>query len=335
MKTAIFGFAGSGKSEVFKALAGAGNTSNRAMVKVPEPRLQPLVELFNAQKVTYSEIEYLDIPGGGGKGDGLGERILSEVRGYDCILAVLDAFSGLNDPQAQYEAIETDLLISDLAVIEKKLEKMALEKKKNHPAYDPKVEALLQQAQKLLEEGSPLRLGGDLAHAQELRGFSFLSAKPILYIWNTDESSFAEYEIPKDADGVAHIAFAAKLESELAEIENPDEKTMFLEDMGIAEVALNRVIAKTYSLLGLCSFLTAGEKEVRAWPVRIGSKAPQAAGVIHSDFEKGFIRAEVIAWKDFLECGDFKTAKDRGLARLEGKEYIVQDGDIIEFRFNV
>ena len=168
-----------------------------------------------------------------------------------------------------------------------------------------------------------------------MRGFSFLSAKPILYIWNTDESSFAEYEIPKDADGVAHIAFAAKLESELAEIENPDEKTMFLEDMGIAEVALNRVIAKTYSLLGLCSFLTAGEKEVRAWPVRIGSKAPQAAGVIHSDFEKGFIRAEVIAWKDFLECGDFKTAKDRGLARLEGKEYIVQDGDIIEFRFNV
>lgn len=335
MKTAIFGFAGSGKSEMFKALAGAKATGNRAMVKVPEPRLDPLTVLFKAKKVTYSEIEYLDIPGGGGKGDGLGERILSEVRGYDCVMAVLDAFSGMNDPKAQHDAIETDLIISDLAVIEKKLEKMALEKKKNHPSYDPKAEELLQRAQAHLEEGSPLRLNRELADAPELKGFAFLSAKPILYVWNADESSFADYKTPEDAHGVAHIAIAAKLESELAEIEDPEEREMFLTELEISETALDRVISKTYTLLGLCSFLTAGEKEVRAWPVRIGSKAPQAAAVIHTDFEKGFIRAEVIGWDDFLACGDFKTCKDRGLARLEGKEYIVKDGDIIEFRFNV
>lgn len=335
MKTAIFGFAGAGKSEMFKALAGAGATGNRAMVKVPEPRLDPLVELFSAKKVTYSEIEYLDIPGGGGKGDGLGERILSEVRGFDCIMAVLDAFSGMNDAPKQYDAIETDLLISDLAVIEKKLEKMALEKKKNHPGYDPKVEALLQKALAHLEEGTPLRLNREITGAPELKGFAFLSAKPILYVWNADESSFADFKTPEDTDGVAHIAIAVKLESELAELEDLEEKAMFLEDLGITETALDQVISKTYTLLGLISFLTAGEKEVRSWPVRIGSKAPQAAGVIHSDFEKGFIRAEVIGWDDFLDCGDFKTAKDRGLARLEGKEYVVKDGDIIEFRFNV
>ncbi len=335
MKTAIFGFAGSGKSELFKALTGAAaGSGNRAMVKVPEPRLDPLTKLFNAKKVTYSEIEYLDIPGGGGKGDGLGERILSEIRGYDCVIAVLDAFSGLNDAKSQYESIETDLLISDLAVIEKKLEKMALEKKKNHPSYDPKVEAQLQKALALLEDGTPLRLNREVADAPELKGFAFLSAKPILYVWNTDEST-TDYETPKDSDGVAHIALAAKLESELAELEDPEEKAMFLDDLGITEIALERVISKTYALLGLISFLTAGEKEVRSWPVRIGSKAPQAAGVIHTDFEKGFIRAEVIGWEDFLECGDFKTCKDRGLARLEGKQYVVKDGDIIEFRFNV
>ncbi len=335
MKTAIFGFAGSGKSELFNALTGASaNSGNRAMVKVPEPRLDPLTKLFKAKKVTYSEIEYLDIPGGGGKGDGLGERILSEIRGYDCVIAVLDAFSGLNDPTDQYESIETDLLISDLAVIEKKLEKMVLEKKKNHPGYDPKVEAQLQKALALLEDGTPLRLNREIADAPQLKGFAFLSAKPILYVWNTDESNL-DYETPKDGDGVAHIALAAKLERELAELDDPEEKAMFLTDLGITETALNRVISKTYKLLGLISFLTAGEKEVRSWPVRIGSKAPQAAGVIHTDFEKGFIRAEVIGWEDFLECHDFKTCKDRGLARLEGKQYVVKDGDIIEFRFNV
>ncbi|MGE4505599.1 MAG: DUF933 domain-containing protein [Desulfovibrionaceae bacterium] len=335
MKTAIFGFSGAGKSEVFRALAGPSATGTRAMVKVPEPRLDPLVKLFNARKVTYSEIEYLDIPGGGGKGDGLGERVLSEIRGYDCLLAVIDAFSGLQDPKAQFDGIETDLIVSDMAVAEKKLERLALDKKKNSPAYDPKQQALLERALAVLEEGRPLRAEREVADAPELRGFSFLSSKPILYVWNTDEASAAEYALPEEGPGVAHIALAAKLEGELAEIEDPEERAMFLADLGITETALDKVVAKTYDLLRLISFLTAGEKEVRAWPVRKGSRAPQAAAVIHTDFEKGFIRAEVIGWNDFLACGDFKTCKDKGLARLEGKEYVVKDGDIVEFRFNV
>ncbi|MDD4732989.1 MAG: DUF933 domain-containing protein [Desulfovibrio sp.] len=336
MKTAIFGFAGAGKTDLFAALAGpAALAGNRAMVKVPEPRLDPLITLFEARKVTYSEIEYLDIPGGGGKGEGLGERVLNEVRSYDCLLGVLDAFSGLNDPHKQWQAIEADMMVSDMAVIEKKLERMVLDKKKNAPSYDAKQETLLQQAMQRLEEETPLREDAELAHAPELRGFAFLSAKPVLYIWNGSESNFADLELPAERPGQKHIAVAAKLERELAEVEDPEERQMFLDDLGIQETALDKVIAKTYDLLGLISFLTAGEKEVRAWPVRNGAKAPEAAGVIHSDFEKGFIRAEVIGYGDFMEHGTFKACKDKGLARLEGKEYVIKDGDIIEFRFNV
>ncbi|SKA84497.1 hypothetical protein SAMN02745704_01771 [Paucidesulfovibrio gracilis DSM 16080] len=336
MKTAIFGFAGAGKTDLFAALAGpAALAGNRAMVKVPEPRLDPLITLFEARKVTYSEIEYLDIPGGGGKGEGLGERVLNEVRSYDCLLGVLDAFSGLNDPHKQWQAIEADMMVSDMAVIEKKLERMVLDKKKNAPGYDAAQEALLKRAMECLENETPLREDQDLAHAPELRGFAFLSAKPVLYIWNGGEADFAALELPEERPGQNHIAVAAKLERELAEVEDPEERQMFLDDLGIKETALDKVIAKTYDLLGLISFLTAGEKEVRAWPVRKGAKAPEAAGVIHSDFEKGFIRAEVIGYDDFLTHGTFKACKDKGLARLEGKEYVVKDGDIIEFRFNV
>ncbi|MEF2146298.1 MAG: DUF933 domain-containing protein [Desulfovibrionaceae bacterium] len=336
MKTAIFGFAGAGKTEMFAALAGAAaHSGNRAMVKVPEPRLDPLIKLFTPKKVTYSEIEYLDIPGGGGKGSGLGERVLSEIRAHDCLLAVLDAFSGLNDPKGQWQAIEADLMVSDMAVIEKKLERLALDKKKNAPGYDPKQEELLRKAMDVLESESPIRENEELTSAPELRGFAFLSGKPILYIWNVAESGEEAAALPEARAGQTHLAVAAKLERELAEIEDPEERQMFLDDLGIIEVALDKVVAKTYELLGLISFLTAGDKEVRSWPVRRGSKAPQAAGVIHSDFEKGFIRAEVIGYGDFLTHGTFKACKDKGLARLEGKEYVVQDGDIIEFRFNV
>ena len=336
MKTAIFGFAGSGKTDLFAALAGpsAAKAGNRAMVKVPEPRLDPLIDLFDPKKVTYSEVEYLDIPGGGGKGQGLGERVLTEIRPYDCLIAVLDAFSGMNDPMAQWQAIEADLMVSDMAVIEKRLEKMGGDKRKNKDLVNPKEEAALQQAMALLESEKPLRVSQELREAQELKGFRFLSARPVLYVWNSAEGEDA-LELPGDEPGMEHMAVAARLERELAEIEDPEEKAMFLDDLGITESALDKIIAATYRLLGLISFLTAGDKEVRAWPVRAGSTAPQAAGVIHTDFEKGFIRAEVIGYDDFLRAGDFKKAKELGLARLEGKEYIVKDGDIIEFRFNV
>nr|WP_321514066.1 DUF933 domain-containing protein [uncultured Pseudodesulfovibrio sp.] len=337
MKTAIFGFSGSGKTNLFAALAGpdAAAAGNRAMIKVPDARLDPLIELFNPKKITYSEIEYLDIPGGGGKGTGLGDRVLNEVRPYDCLIGVLDAFSGMNDPKQQWQAIEADMMVTDMAVIEKRLEKLEADGKKNKALVDPKEQEALKRALALLENERPLRTDEEISTLPELKGYKFLSARPILYVWNCPEGEEAGVELPEDTPGMTHIAVSAKLERELAEIDDPEEKAMFLQDLGITESALDKVIGKTYQLLGLISYLTAGEDECRAWPLRVGSTAPQAAGVIHTDFEKGFIRAEVIGYADFLEFGDFKKVKDAGKARLEGKEYIVRDGDIIEFRFNV
>jgi len=337
MKTAIFGFSGSGKTDMFAALAGekAAVAGNRAMVKVPEPRLDPLIKLFNPKKITLSEIEYLDVPGGGGKGHGLGERVLNDIRPYDCHLCMLDAFTGLSDPKQQYGAVEADLLVSDLAVIEKRMERMASDKKKNKDLVDSKEEECLAKARAILEDEKPLRVDPALCAEPAMRGFRFLSAKPILYVWNVAETAMDTFEVPADGLGQMHMSVSARLERELAAISDPEERAMFLTDLGLTESALDKVISRTYKLLGLMSFLTAGDKEVRSWPVRVGATAPEAAGVIHTDFQKGFIRAEVIGYQDFLKAGDFKKAKELGLARLEGKEYIVQDGDIIEFRFNV
>ncbi len=337
MKTAIFGFSGSGKSDMFAALAGekAAAAGNRAMVKVPEPRLDPLIKLFNPKKITLSEIEYLDVPGGGGKGHGLGEKVLNDIRPYDCLLCTLDAHTGVSDPKQQHGAVEADLIVSDLAVVEKRQERMALDKRKNASLVDPKEEECLAKARAILEEEKPLRTDPALCAEPAMRGFRFLSAKPILYAWNVAEKDMDSFEIPADSVGQMHMVVSARLERELAAIEDPEEKAMFLADLGLTESALDKVISRTYKLLGLMSFLTAGDKEVRSWPVRVGATAPEAAGVIHTDFQKGFIRAEVIGYADFLKAGDFKKAKELGLARLEGKDYHVQDGDIIEFRFNV
>lgn len=337
MKTAIFGFSGSGKTDMFAALAGekAAAAGNRAMVKVPEPRLDPLIKLFNPKKITLSEIEYLDVPGGGGKSGGLGERVLNDIRPYDCLLCMLDAFTGLSDPEQQRGAIEADLLVSDLAVVEKRQERITNDKKKSRDLVDPKEEDALNRARAMLEAEKPLRLDPELCAEPAMRGFRFLSAKPVLYVWNVSETAMDSFQVPADGDGQMHISVAARLERELADITDPEERAMFLADLGLKQSALDKVISRTYKLLGLMSFLTAGDKEVRAWPVRVGATAPEAAGVIHSDFQKGFIRAEVIGYQDFLKAGDFKKAKELGLARLEGKDYIVQDGDIVEFRFNV
>jgi len=334
MKTALFGFAASGKTELFHALAGEqGKHGSRAMVKIPEPRLKPLAELFSPRKVTAAEIEYLDLPGGG-KGSGLGQRVLSEIRPYDCLVAVLDSFSGLSDPRDQHRAIEEDLAIADLAVAEKRLERLRLDKRKDRELVDPREEELLEKAAAHLESGQPLRIDPALADARELRGFCFLSAKPILYVWNVAENDRGASP-PAPGFRQAHIALSAKLERELAELEDPEERAAFLEDLGLKRPALDRVIAETFELLGLITFLTTGEKEVRAWTVPRGSTAPEAAGTVHSDLQKGFIRAEVLSWQDFLTCGTFKKAREKGLLRLEGKDYVVQDGDIITFRFNV
>jgi ribosome-binding ATPase len=335
MKTAIIGFAGSGKTSLYAALAGnAAAQSDRAMIKVPEPRLDPLIRLFTPKKVTLTEIEVQDTKGASSKG-GLGEKILTEIRPFDCLLAVLDGFSGLHDPEGQRREIEADLIISDLSVIEKRLERVASDKKKAKALVDPREEECLLRAREVLESDRPLRADQDLAAAPELKGFRFLSAKPVLYAWNLDEQGFADRTMPEDGPGEVHVTVSARLERDLAEITDPEERKMFLGDLGVSGSALERIISRLYDLLGLVTFLTAGEKEVRSWPLKRGLTAPEAAGVIHSDIQKGFIRAEVLAYADLLACKDFKTAKERGLLRLEGKEYVVKDGDIITFRFNV
>jgi len=335
MKTVLFGFAGSGKTELFHALAGPGAGGvNRAMVKVPEPRLEPLVELFQPRKKTYAEIEYVDLPGGGGKGSGLSQKVQSDIRTGDCLLAVLDGFSGFHSPEDQYLDIETEFLISDETVADKRLERLALDRKKGKHLVDPGEEEALERAKALLEKEKPLRTDPELAEHPLLRGFRFLSAKPVLFVWNHAEEE-PPPSLPEPGPSQSHLALSAKLERELAEIEDPEEKEVLLRDFGLEASALETIIARTYAMLGLITFLTVGEKEVRAWTLRRGSTAFEAAGAVHSDIQRGFIRAEVLSWSDFERCKRFKTAKDKGLLRLEGKEYIVQDGDIITFRFNI
>ena len=341
MKTALIGFAGAGKSELFAALAGlAASQAGRAMVKVPEPRLAPLVELYNPPKITFTEIEFLDLPGAAGaKGGGLGDRVLNEVRPYDCLLAVLDGFSGAADPRQQLQAMEADFIIADLAVVEKRLERIAQDKKKAKHLHDAEEENVLLAAREQLDGERPLRENLELLTQPKLKGFRFLSAKPVLWVWNVGEDALADFSVPETgpdtAPGERHLAVSARLERELSEIQDLEERHAFMADLGVAHSALDRVVGEVYALLGLITFLTAGDKEVRAWPLRRGLPAVEAAGVIHSDIQRGFIRAEVLGWDDFLACKSFKTAKERGLLRLEGKEYIVKDGDIVEFRFNV
>jgi len=333
MKTAIIGFSGSGKTELFRALAGPGVSGSRAMVKVPEPRLEPLSELLRPKKITHIEIEYLDPPGG--RARALGSRVLSDIRGVDCLLAVLDAFTGAQDPLAQKNSVEAELIISDMAVIEKKLDRIREDRKKDRHLYDPLEEELLIQALQLLEHGKPLRADRTLARHEALKGFAFLSAKPILYAWNVKEDRIMDFNLPAEEPDQVHIAFSARLEREMSELEDQQEVEEFMRDLGVTGSVLDRVVSKTFELLGLITYLTTAEKQVRAWPLKRGRNAWEAAGAIHSDIQRGFIRAEVLSWEDFLRCKSFKKAKELGLLRLEGREYIVQDGDIITFRFNV
>jgi len=337
MKTAIFGYSASGKSELFRALSGEqAQNSNQAIVKVPEPRLDPLIQLFNPKKVTNVEIEYLDIPGGGDPGKGVGQRVLNEIKPFECLLAVLDDFSGLVTPEKQYREMESDLMLTDLAVAEKRLERIQVDKKKGKGLVDPREEELLEYVKSILEQEIPLRTEEELLKNPLLKGFSFLSAKPILYIQNVSEDKLdIEGMQGQGKSNEAHLVLSTKLERELSELEDFEEREEFLQELGLQESAMDKIIRQTYELLGLFTFLTAGEKEVRAWSIPRGSSAWDAAGAIHSDIQKGFIRAEVLGWNDFLHYRNFKNAKQAGVLRLEGKDYLVRDGDIITFRFNV
>ena len=350
-----------GKSTLFNALTKAGIQAenypfctidpNVGMVLVPDPRLEALAAIVKPQKIVPATVEFVDIAGlvaGASKGEGLGNQFLAHIRETDAIAQVVRCFanddvihvSGRVDPREDIETINTELALADLAAVEKALlraEKAA--KAGGREALERK--ALLERVQAHLDTGAPVRtLALAATEREQLRELFLLTAKPVLYIANIAEDGFVDNPLLDQVRGIAEregaemVPVCAAIEAELAELEDAD-KAEFLADYGLSEPGLDRVIHAAYKLLGLETYFTAGPKEVRAWTVRAGATAPQAAGVIHTDFERGFIRAEVIAYADYIACGGESGAREEGKWRLEGKDYIVQEGDVMHFRFNV
>ncbi len=360
MRIAILGLPNSGKTTVFNALTGASIETtayssgqlepNIATVKVPDERLTVLTQMFQPVKTTHADVQYVDVVGmttGESKGQGLPPALLNYLSSADALLHVVRAFEdasvphpdGSIDPARDIAAIDLELAFADLAIIERRLVRLdseigkmaAREREARIGERD-----LLQRLQAALENDTPLR---DVAIAPEeelmIRGYQFLSAKPMLVVLNIGE---AQLDAPPALDAHsqqrAGVPLCGKIEAELAQLSEEDAH-VFMEDLGIAEPARNRVIRLSYDLLGLASFLTAGPDEVRAWPVRRQTPAVEAAGVIHSDIQRGFIRAEVVAYTDLVETGSMNNAKKAGLVRMEGKQYLIQDGDVCHFLFNV
>ena len=326
------------------------------MVSVPDERLEKLAEIYNPDKFTPAVIEFVDIAGlvkGASKGEGLGNKFLSNIREVDAVVHVVRCFEstdiihveGSVDPLRDIETINLELILSDIEIAQRRLDK-ATKALKGDKSMQSEVD-FLKRLIAHLEEGLPARsveITND-TDAEVLATTSLLSAKPVIYACNMSEDDFrngidsnAGYNAVKEAaekENAEILPICAALEAELAGLDD-EEKAMFLEDLGLERSGLDRMIQKCYSLLGLISYLTAGKPEVRAWTIERGTKAPQAAGKIHTDFERGFIRAEVIAYDDFMACGgNMVTAKEKGLVRSEGKEYVMNDGDIVLFRFNV